>query len=478
MIRPIFYKSKIGQEVSANFANEWFSCRKEGMLHNVDTLCFTAYTTHDYKLLVDLQNYLECFRKQAEASYLEICIEPYNYFMQPFGISFYSFYLVSKNRYSIFFSKPHLRDSDMPILIRLASEFLWCYGELDAVRLCIDEVNVFLASFGTALGELKISRIDYAFHTNMIQNMAHYYRNIDHFVVSQFRNYQLIFHELPDLPSELATYYHGNRRGKTVFFRSYDKTRETVEKVYKQFFYTLWREKQMISNYDLYVLQKAVLDRNFDRHYLYRLEFYLEYGNDIELKDKCNFFLNPINKFELVDLVAFANYLTPPITRMVNLEFETGSKFYKSSREFFSALPDLEGVVDEQQLFYKMICYKSYTIDYLTTKTYRQVSSSGSKLKRKRDFNYLWKRLMHCDLNVKRLDGKLLRLYQRERDMELLHKQIARKIITASILDKGINDDDFEEDISDVVNALSENILHDAEQYKSLKLKGLRNQLD
>ena len=151
MIRPILYKSKIGQEVSTNFANEWFSCVKEGMLHNIDTLCFTAYTVQDYKLLVNLQNYLEFFRNQAESANAEVCLEPYNYFIQPFGISFYSFYLVSKNRYAIFFSKPHLRETDMPILIRLSSEFLWYHGELDALYLCINEVNDFLSAFGTNL---------------------------------------------------------------------------------------------------------------------------------------------------------------------------------------------------------------------------------------------------------------------------------------------------------------------------------------
>ena len=477
MIRPIVRRTKIGQELSEEKVVEWFNCVKEGMLHNVDTLTFTAYTLRSYKLLLELQTFLETYRGQAEIKEEEVCIEPYNYFMQPFGISYYHFYLVSKNRYGVFFSKPRARFTDMPILVRLSSEFLWLHGEVEAVKICIAEIDEFLVQFGTCLGEVKLSRVDYAFHTNMIQNMATYYKNIDEFVVSQFRNYQLIFHELPDLPAELSTYYHGNRRGKNVFFRSYDKTRETVEKGYKQFFYEIWQEKKLISQYDKYVLEKAVLDRNFERHYLYRLAFYLEFGKDEMLKDKCRFYLDLGSKYEFADLVNFANYLTPPITRIVNLEFETGSKFYRSSCEFFRNLPSIEEVPDYQQLFYKMIYYKAYTIEYLTTKTYRQVSSSGAKRKRERDYNYLWKRVLKCDLNVKRLDGKLLRLYQRERDVELLNKQIARKVSTVSILSKGLNNDNLAEDISDFINSLSENVLHDAKEYKLLKKKVLRNQL-
>lgn len=478
MIRPIVQRTQIGQELSEEAMSEWVDCVKEGMLHNVDTLAFTAYTLHDYKLLSTLQSFLEGYRMQAELQEEEVCIEPYNYFIQPFGVGYYNVYLVSKNRYGIFFSKPRTRDTDMPILVRLSSEFLWLHGEVEAVKICIKEIDELLKYFGTSLGEIKLSRVDYAFHTNMIQNMATYYRNIDQFVVSQFRNYQLIFHELPDLPAELATYYHGNRRGKTVFFRSYDKTRETVEKGYKQFFYEIWRERKLISKYDKYVLEKTVLDRNFERHYLYRLSFYLEFGSDEFLKDKCRFYLNPSSKYEFVDLVKCANYLTPPITRIINLEFETGSKFYKSSREFFRSLQDLDNVPEYHQVFYKMICYKTYTIQYLTTKTYRQVSMSGASRKRNRNYNYLWKRVLECDLNAKRVDGKLLRLYQRERDIELLHKQIARKISTASILSKGSNNDDLAVDISDFINSLSENVLHDAEQYKLLKIKDLRNQLE
>ena len=457
MIRPIVHRTKIGQELSAEEVTVWFNCVKEGMLHNVDTLTFTAYTLRSYKLLLELQTFLETYRGQAEIKEEEVCIEPYNYFIQPFGISYYHFYLVSKNRYGVFFSKPRTRFTDMPILVRISSEFLWLHGEIEAVKICIAEIDQFLLQFGTCLGEIKLSRVDYAFHTNMIQNMATYYKNIDDFVVSQFRNYQLIFHELPDLPAELATYYHGNRRGKNVFFRSYDKTRETVEKGYKQFFYEIWQEKKLISQYDKYVL---------------------EFGKDKVLKEKCRFYLDLRSKYEFADLVSFANYLTPPITRIVNLEFETGSKFYKSSREFFRNLPPIEEIADYQQVFYKMLYYKAYTINYLTTKTYRQVTASGAKRKRERDYNYLWKRVLACDLNSRRVDGKLLRLYQRERDIELLNKQIARKVSTVSILSKGLNDDNLTEDISDFIHSLSENVLHDAEKYKRLKKKVLRNQLE
>lgn len=477
MIKSKSDLTAIGQERGIDFCKEWFDLTKCKILHNVDTVSFGCYPKHNYNTLMDLGDYLSALRSTSESTGEELFIPEHNWFMQPFGISFYNYVLVSNNRYRIFFAKKQSRLSDVPILCFVASEFLWQYGEIQATNILIHELNEFLHRFGSEVGEIKLSRIDYAFHTNYIQDMGAFFGKPDKNIVSQFKTHQFIYRDLPDMPSELATFYYGNRGGKTVYFRAYDKTRETVEAGYKQFFYMIWQQKGLINKFDQYVLEKTFIDRNFERHHLARLSFYLEYGINEEYKEKCRFYLNPASHFEFVDLVNLADLLTPPLTRIVNLEYQVGSKFHKSSRDFFVSLKAIKGIVPEQQTFYKMLHYKAYIVDYLTSTTLRMVKSDGSKLKRKRDYSYFWTRLRACDLRVQTFDGKLIRSYQKNCDIALLQKQLARKIATVSILSKGENNDDFEVDVSDVITSLPENVLHDVENYKFVKCKELRNRL-
>lgn len=477
MINAKIKSTAICKEHGSDFCKEWFSYTKEKILHNVDTVSFGCYTQHNYNSLTELNNYLESIRLVAESNQEELFMEDQNWFMQPRGISIYSYVVISKNRYRIFFLKNQSRVTDVPILCFLSSEFLWQHGEVKATKILLDELNEFLHKYGSEVGEIKLSRIDYAFHTNYIQNMAKFFGTPDKNVVSQFRTYQTYHRILPDMPSEMSTFYMGNRGGKTVYFRAYDKTRETVESGYKQFFYMIWEDQGLITKYDRYLLEKAFVDRNFERHHLARLSFYVEHGKNEEYKEKCLFYLDPESKYEFGEMVEFAELLTPPLTRVVNLEFQVGSKFHKSSRDFFMSLDPIKGVISSQQTFYKMLHYKSYIVDYLTSTTLRMVKKDGNKLKRKRDYSYFWTLLRAADLRVKTFDDKLIRSYQKNCDITLLQKQLARKIATVSILVKGENNDDFKVDVSDVITSLPENVLHDVENYKNVKCKELRNRL-
>ena len=46
----------------------------------------------------------------------------------------------------------------------------------------------------------------------------------------------------------------GNRKSNNIFFRSYNKTREVCEMKYKDFFFDIWKENGLISEYDYYCL--------------------------------------------------------------------------------------------------------------------------------------------------------------------------------------------------------------------------------
>lgn len=472
------YDVAIINEQSTTFIDEYFNVDYQKVLHNVDTLAFCCFTDIPYNTLHTMLSYLDKQLQLAVSSQEDILLDSCDYYLKPYGISRYAYMLESKDRYDIFMSKHQSRITDVPIILKVKSCMLWMYGEKECVRMILEEFNQFLSIFGAHLLHIKLNRIDYAFHTNMIQNLDEYFKDADEMIVSQFRNYAKYYKSLPDLPAELSTFYHGNRKGKTVFMRFYDKTRETVEKGYKQFFYPIWYENGLISKYDKYVLEKSFEDRNFERHYLARLAFYNEYGTNHNLKVRCHFFLNPSNSYEFKSLYLFANQITPPLTRIINAEFEVGSKFHKSCNDFFLTLPDLPNIPPGMQTFYKMIFHKAFILDYLTHYCYRLVDPTQTIRRKDRDYNALWQQIRSCPDFSNPLDGKLLRTYQRHADLALLHKQIGQKIATVSLLQKGVNNDDILSDVADYINQLSENDLRNLALYKTYKGRLIKNQLN
>lgn len=113
----------------------------------------------------------------------------------------------------------------------------------------------------------------------------------------------------------------------------------------------------MISRYDYYVLSNLYELRNWKYLDIVRLQYYAEYGSNVFYKDKCNEYINELSKTGTVNFDSvgkLADLLTPRITIIMNVEFQTTRKGTKSY------------CLIKHERNKNMVCVKEYTIIWIT----------------------------------------------------------------------------------------------------------------
>ena len=263
----------------------------------------------------------------------------------------------------------------------------------------------------------------------------------------------------------------GMRNSNNIFVRMYNKSREVIEKNYKSFFLEKWLSDKLISNYDYYVYQKAYAHGSYVTGMLLgRIDWYLEHGRNEDIrceleKVKISCYQDSDNTDQLRKIV---DHYLPPVTLVLNIEFQTKRRFYASMNEWLghfgiAAQNDL-GVSEIHDVrhfllgrLHTVYSLRSEICDYLTSECLCFVENKGSK---EEVFTAWWQRIRESQIEQYSCDFlKLWRTHERHTDIEKSKRRFCGVIAQLSILKNNALDTNanFVEDISDALCALNDN---------------------
>ncbi|MCR5189761.1 MAG: hypothetical protein K6C97_12575 [Treponema sp.] len=358
------------------------------------------------------------------------------------------------------------------IFVQIRSKLLWEIGCKMSYDFCMKTVKAFCNFFGFTIVEIHEARTDFCWHTNGLQDPEHYLKidNLTSMRVSQFKDVQQHYRYTGDDEYESDYVAHGRRGGK-CFLRIYLKTKEVVEMGYKPWFFYVWFFNQMISRYDLYVLEKALLAKNWKFCDIPRLEFAKEYLNpskDVlaQIEKLLNFDIK--NKLKQPDYDAIrklADLLTPRITKIMNIEYQVTRKMSKSFKLF--SFKDNQGL---DKRIYDFLDNRKLITDYLTHDTFRLVDRNSNPRKTRCDYTDFWKRLR----NTKQVDVpvppeclKLMREYNSKISVEIRKTRAVKSIVSFGAVTNGNEQINIFDDAYDLLSYLNDNDVVKASHYKS-----------
>jgi len=480
--------SKIYAELKDSVLLDDFHHSRDKFIHNVDSLYYMVNVTNgtDNQTYQNMIEILETMTGVAQDSNDIIKLSQFdksfddNIIVRPFGVAMYQYCLDSVNQYSVFIARK--AKSNPEIWVQIRSEFLWLYGEHDCVRMSLNTIEKFLSCFGLDIQNVKENRIDYAYHTNYIQDPLNFFKekNLNSMQVSNFKRYSLegCFIGSDEVEKDYVTF--GRKKSNNIFFRVYNKTKEVIEKGYKQFFIEIWHKNKMISSYDKYCIEKAFHKSNYRYLDSARLLYYIEFGIDDSLK---KIMQNAIDSEDQLRIRECANLYMPKITLVCNIEIETKRKFYYSLDESSHMFLKLKSkckpyaknifrIIDNKESFHKL----------LTHDVIRFIDRSSSERKTRCVTASWWKRLQQVKVNrkYKQNDINLYRTYQTEHDIQLIRNRTLKSVASYSVYRNGDNsfDKNFHNDIMDIMSTLTENEIQDLHSYKRKKFALESNKIE
>lgn len=486
MILKSARNNMIFNEFDDNMQVNWFDLKDKKFLNTIDTLYYSVFTTGDFSPNTRDKNVLyyrrfwerELSRLRLFDDYTINSIPGLPLYFQlkycSFGGGTYEICLTRPDHYDILIAKRTSNPMTSQILVQLRSKTLW----MDSVRSAIDEsladVEKIVKHFRFKILEVKENRIDYCWHTNYIQNPESYFLpdNFAKMRLSRMDDSLVHVKYKGNNDYEIDYVTLGCKSSANVFFRIYLKSKEVVEKGYKAFFLKIWYLNGMISRYDLYCYEYAYDNKNWDYLNLGRLKFYLEHGSDILIKGTCKDILEGKIKMKYDDLKHFADMITPAVTLVINVEYQTMRKFSQSV-----VLPDSTynfkkwGV---RSRLYDIVDNYRYIANYLVKHCVRFVTPYGDKNKSRREDCPFWS----CLARSRTIDGKntpadtvAIRQYDHERNAELVKKRALGSIASFNLYRKGENQEDVEQDIVDFISSLNDNDFENMKNSKNKKMK-------
>lgn len=486
MILKQSFRSMIFNEFNYEERQNWFDIKDKKFLNTIDTLYYSVFITGDFspdtkdRKVINWRNFwnrhLAQLRLFDDPAFTSIPGLPYYFNLSSFsyGSGTYEMCLSRPDNYDIFFAKRTSNDMTSQILVQIRSKALWIDGVRKSVDCSLADVKKIVEYFGFSIIEVKENRIDYCWHTNYLQNPEQYFLP-DRFAKMRVSHMDdsLIHVKYRGNEDYLIDYVTlGRKSSVNVFFRIYLKSKEVIEKGYKAFFLKLWYLNGMISRYDLYCYEFAYDYRNWDYVNLGRLKFYVEYGSDKSVIFHCKRILSGEIKMKYDDLKNFADMITPPVTLVVNVEYQTMRKFSSTimlpdsiyNNKKYGAASRIYDIIDN----YRYIC------NYLTLHSVRLVTPQGDDNKSRRDDCPFWAALRRS----RTIDGKntpadsvALRSYDHKRNAELVKKRALGSISSYNLYHKGDNDNSSEQDIIDFISSLNDNDFDTMSKLKSKKMK-------
>lgn len=450
-------RSKLFNTFTPDEQKKYFDYKSHKFIHHIDTFYYNVFIKDDNKEappgnLIDLFNLfdelVEQIDKTGEVQWWDSSTS--HVFLRC-RHSCYTYCISLPNYYDVFFVK-NLPNKNTPrISIQLRSVGLWELGEYTLINNSYNFVKDLLKLFGVLIDRTQENRIDYCYHTNCIQNPIDYFSDscLANNCYTSFKIYQKVGNKNG---KELTVEYLslGQRSSNNIFFRSYNKVREVIEKGYKGFFLEFWFNSGLISYYDYWVYLYAYNKKSYNSIWKGILEFYITFGSDEGVKDLFNKHLkNDNNTYEDYKSIAL-KYLPIPTT-VLNFEFQTMRKFYYNGDSLIDTFPIVSYLEEEQLLrLYRILDNRRIFLDYLTSNTVSFADANDSKV-----YLDFWKRLRSCKLD-KTINVKYNRNYSKKPDMDVLFSRFLSNMATFNLY-KGNFDTSIEEDFSTVLTTINDN---------------------
>lgn len=494
MLDTRFKNNLIFNELPLDEQLNWFDLKEKKFLHNIDTFYYSVKLVNDFtsdsqdKYCLNLR---EFFNKRIDRTVYNAAVpltipgvDVQLNLRNSHYAGFYNIDIECPELFDIFIAdtvppgKDETESVTSEIVVQLRSCLLWQYGPTKAYEYSFNVVKNICDYFHLWIAEVKENRVDYCWHSNYLQNPEKFFR-IDNFSKMQVSRYKRIRYEYAFKPNDEYEndYISLGKRGDKCFVRIYLKSKEVVEKGYKPWFFKEWLFNGLICRYDYYVYQKAYQKQSWKYVDIARLEFYSEFGSDPELRAQCAAIVSGDETHGDDYIAKLADELTPRVTLITNVEFQTMRKMSKSFELKLTKDNESKGV---ERRIYDYLDNRALITEYLTHSTLRLVAPDGDSNKSRADYCSFWKALRSCkmvDVAKAPKDLKLTRDYTRRMNKDIVRKRLINSAITYSIYDKGINDDDVLQDAADVLCMLNDNDIYELKRQKEKKITQLNKML-
>lgn len=486
-------KIQIYQEMNQENLSYWFYFKDKKFLHQIDTFYysiklqedFTDYTTDEN--VIYFRNYFEDLRKQVQMDGFggrrRLYFDDYNldFVLYTFA-NMYSICLEKTDEFMIFIAPSIPRSVDSAtgtteIIVQLRSALLWQLGATKAFEYAQKYVDVVLKFFHLHIQLIQENRIDFAWHSNYLKNPEKYF-TIENFYamrVDVFNDGLFHTEKVGDTDYEIDYIALGKRSDK-VFIRIYLKSKEVIEQGYKSFFFYIWYFNNLISRYDLYVYEECYKRKSWNYRDKARLEFYYEYGIDERCKQEIRTLLDD-DKSDMDKIKKLADKLTPKINLIINVEYQTMRKHFRTYELLELKDNASKGVAKR---IYDLLDNRSRIIDYLTHRTFRLVKMDKDTNKSRAAYTPFWDSLRNTkliDVSIPSTKIPLLRKYSKVLDGDRAKHRAYTSLISYNFYAKGDNQDTLFQDNIDFLNSLNDNDIKQAQRYKNRKRSKLSSQI-
>lgn len=480
-------KSKIYDEFNSyytyDYNSNWFDRVREKYIHNIDTFYYVVYIKNNYNEcghVKEFLNYLELKKNESIEVFDEVILDEIStdLVITPLSFQMYSYSIEKKDKYIFFFARKKATEDTPEVLVQIRSQYLWLYGEHRAIEESFIDLGLILSQYNINIERIVENRIDFSYHTNYIQDPLNFFKeeNLNKMQVSRFTRWHKEGRFVGDEIVECDYISLGRRKSNNTFIRIYNKTQEVLNQQYKQFFIKIWLLNGLINRFDYFVLEKCFKEGSYNYVDRARLEFYLEYGQDVNIKNKINSILKGNDNLSIKNL---ADELVPKLTIVVNIEIQTKRKFYSTMDNSISLLKTVTCKYKELERIYKILDNKDIFHNYITNYVIRFVDFSTNSRKKNCDTSTWWKRLQGIKLYnvITDENRKLIREYQKDLDIDSVKKRVLNSLSTLSVYMKNENQDTLASDVVDFMSYLNESDIQKSLEYKKKKSAMLKNRL-
>lgn len=459
-------RSSLFKEFSEEEQKKWFYVKEKKYISHIDTLYYSVFLKNDFKGNVsgDIIEFIEVLKEMKDK--LEKKQEEF-WFDEDETLIYsrkrnrlYDHCISMNGMYDIFIASSLPNDVTPRIHIQLRSYALWCWGEKNSINHSFTSLLKILSQFDIEVDRVQENRLDYCYHTNYLQSAQEVFE--DSYLRKHLKTNLKIYNKVGRFhDGDLTTEYFslGQRKSNNVFFRSYNKTREVVEMGYKSFFFEIWLEQGLISEYDYFVYSDCFNRQRYDSIEFSMAKFYIQYGKDKEYKNILTNMMNDknITVNQVRDIIKF---ILPYPTIIVNIEFQTMRKFYSYGDDLINGLPFLEHKYDKYlDRLFRIMDNRKIFLNYLTSNTVRFVKNDDLIISSSED-----EKIKYCDfwyrLRKLKIDGikdsAYARVYKHNLNIDLLKKRLKGNLASLSLY-LGDEESDIQKDMSNLISILNDN---------------------
>ena len=479
--------SKIYNEFSEDNKIYWFDMKDKKFLHNIDTFYYSVKLVNDFtadSTDINYKRFTKYFQKQLEDLNDFAGCKPFNLIpdeqlnLRSFTFSrFYNICIECPDLYDIFIASKVPEGAagesvTSEIVVQIRSYMLWMYGINESFERSFHVVQDICRKLNLEILEVKENRVDYCWHSNYLQNPEEFFR-IDRFTKMQVSRFTRVHMEYAFKPNDEyeCDYISLGKRSDKCFVRIYLKSKEVVEQGYKPWFFKFWLFNGLINRYDNYIYEECFRMQSWKYVDTARIKFYSEYGSDPADIKWCNKVLSGELEVSPDSLNREANRLTPKLTLITNVEYQTMRKMSKS----YTLLPLKDNTkYDVAKRVYDYLDNRMLITDYLTHSTLRLVEPNSDQNKSRRDYVAFWESLRRTKMIDTKLPNnklKLVREYNRHLCKDVVKKRMLNSAITLGFYTRGMNDDDVLLDCTEALLRLNDN---DIQSMKKSKIKKSR----